>query len=180
PAAPATVEPPAVAAVPVQTAPAPTMSDDAPAGPALHRVVEAQPSVGSRIKQLAVGLWAMTLPRFVGETLGLFHVGGGGGKMWLFVEFDTIFFDVVILFAAVALYQALKRGGWRSPALAFTVSVTFGMTAALAYTITNFGTMFRHRAMVMIGLVMIPLIVAAELSRDREARADGEEAVAEQ
>jgi hypothetical protein len=41
------------------------------------------------------------------------------------------------------------------------------LTLMLAYTVTNFGTLFRHRGMMLMGLILVPLLVANELARTR-------------
>ncbi|HEX8173184.1 MAG TPA: hypothetical protein VF824_21800 [Thermoanaerobaculia bacterium] len=154
-ATPAPAPAPAPAVVADETGGAPAFRDEAKASP---------------VKQLFVGMSAMVLPRTIGEALGFFRVGGGGGRaMWLFVELDTLYFDAVLLFAFLALYTALRGGAWRNPALLLTVLTTGVIAAMLAYTITNFGTLFRHRGMVFIGLVLIPMIVAAERARTNAA-----------
>jgi len=39
--------------------------------------------------------------------------------------------------------------------------VTCGIGLALVYTVSNFGTLFRHRDMILAGLVLLPLALAA-------------------
>jgi hypothetical protein len=131
-------------------------------------------SLAVTAKQTLIGMSAMIVPRFLGETLGLYHIGSNS-RMFLFADFDTLYFDAVLLFALYWLVRSLRRGGWRSPALLLVMISTVAMAVMLAYTITNFGTLFRHRGMVFIGLVMIPLIVAGEVAR-RNAVPAGEAA----
>ncbi len=176
---------PVVAAVPPQTAttapaPEPVASTPAPApattsaqsgtGGALS-AGEKGGSLALPLKQTLVGMSAMILPRFVGEGLGLYRIGSNS-RMFLFAELDTLYFDAVLAFALIALFRSLRRGGWRSPALLLVVIATGAIAGMLAYTITNFGTLFRHRGMVFIGLVMIPLIVAGEIARRNAVPAD--------
>ncbi|HJQ38107.1 MAG TPA: hypothetical protein VKB93_13300 [Thermoanaerobaculia bacterium] len=185
---------PAVAAVPPQTAttaPAPepvaqtATTTPAPAPTPAPVTTSAQAGDGGALsagekggslalplKQTLVGMSAMILPRFVGEGLGLYRIGSNS-RMFLFAELDTLYFDAVLAFALIALFRSLRRGGWRSPALLLVVIATGAIAGMLAYTITNFGTLFRHRGMVFIGLVMIPLIVAGEIARRNSAPADG-------
>lgn len=158
------------ASLSAQNRPPPTavpaqVSDDESAGGARFRDASmSAKSVSAHASQLMVGLSAMVLPRFAGEALGIFQVGGSRG-LWLFAEGDTLFFDAVVLLAFMALTRAVRNGGWRSPVLVLVVFTTAAIGAMLAYTITNFGTLFRHRGMVFIGLVMIPIIVAADGTR---------------
>jgi hypothetical protein len=168
--APATTIAPAPAPAPT---PAPAVTPEpAPAGAdgALLSAVKGG-SLSVPVKQALVGMSAMILPRFVGETLGLYRIASNS-RMFLFAELDTLYFDAVLVFAFLALFRSFRRGGWRSPALLLVVITTGTMAGMLAYTITNFGTLFRHRGMVFIGLVMIPLIVAGEVARRNAVPAD--------
>jgi hypothetical protein len=138
--------------------------DEESAGAAQFREASSPAGVSSHASQLVVGVSAMLLPRFAGKALGLFSAGGSRA-LWLFAEIDTFYFDAVLLLAVFALIGGVRQGGWRNPSLALVVLTTAVIGGMLAYTITNFGTLFRHRGMVFIGLVMIPLIVASERAR---------------
>jgi hypothetical protein len=108
------------------------------------------------------------LPRSLGEWLGAFHIGGGRGMLW-FTEIDTIIFDAAILLALFAVVSRFRIAS-RDPLTWFTLAITVLIGIPLVYSISNFGTLFRLREMIYIGLVMMPLAVATAFSRD-EARA---------
>ncbi len=114
----------------------------------------------SPVTRLIAGIAALTLPRAVAQRLGLLKVGGGRG-LWAFVEVDTVFFDFVLLFAVSGVIRAIRRGGFRVPVFWLVLLVTGTIAIALAYTVSNFGTLFRHRDMVLLGLALLPLAVSA-------------------
>lgn len=98
----------------------------------------------------------MILPRAIAQRLGILDVRGGRG-LWLFVEVDTITFDVVCVFCLAALIGAVKRRELRAPVFWLIFMVTIVVGGLLAYTVSNFGTLFRHREMVLLGLLLLPL-----------------------
>jgi len=105
------------------------------------------------------GAAVLVLPRSAGEWLGLFHIRGGRGMMW-FAELDTIVFDLVLLCALLALV-ARSSAPWRNPLTWLVLLITLLIFGPLAYSISNFGTLFRLREMIYVGLLLVPLAVAA-------------------
>lgn len=169
--APRPVEPPPSAArerkpAGAASAPAPSPPPSPEPGPRINmaegRLVEAAPPV-STARRIAAGLASTFLPRAVGEALGLVNVGGGRG-LWLFVELDTLAFDVVLLVAAVHAMKAI-RARRVTPTFVLLVLV-FAMTAApMVYAVTNFGTLFRLREMLYFIAAIAPLTLAARPAR---------------
>lgn len=98
----------------------------------------------------------MILPRTIAQRLGVLDVRGGRG-LWLFVEIDTVVFDVVSLFCLVTIIGAIRRRELRAPVFWLILVVTVVIGGLLAYTVSNFGTLFRHREMVLLGLLLLPL-----------------------
>jgi hypothetical protein len=109
--------------------------------------------------RLITGLAALLLPRKVAAALGLASIGGGRGLMW-FVDLDTILFNAVMIAFAVVFFIGLRRGAWRDAFLWYLVVATIVITSALAYTVSNFGTLFRHRQMVVATLALIGIAAA--------------------
>jgi len=139
----------------------------APAPPARKIAVTPPPPdvlPQSTLTRVIAGLTAVVLPHFIGERLGLIHIGGGRG-LWAIVETDTLVFDALLLLAVYYGFGTMARGAWRNPSFWLVVITTGGITILLAYTISNFGTLFRHRAMIFIGLCLM-LVVARETPRD--------------
>ncbi len=138
-------------------------STDAPA-------VEAADRVGAGPWRLAAGMTALFLPRAAGEALGLIHVGGGRG-LWAFAEIDTLAFDAVCLFAAFSSIRALRRRRSRATPLFALLVLLFLMTAVpLAYTVNNFGTLFRLRQMLYLIAALVPAALAAREEAPAAAR----------
>lgn len=109
------------------------------------------------------GSASVLIPRSVGERLGLFHIGGGQGMFW-FTELDTVIFDLIFLVAVSAL--AVRRSvSLRNPMVWFLVLLTLLTGVPLAYAITNYGTLFRLREMIYIGLALTPLALTTPSSR---------------
>jgi len=114
----------------------------------------------STFSRLTAGLTAVIVPHFIAERLGLIHVGGGQG-LWAIVETDTLVFDALLIVVLYYVFRGLARGAWRNPSFWLVVMTTAGITVLLAYTISNFGTLFRHRGMIFIGLCLL-LVVTTE------------------
>lgn len=110
----------------------------------------------SHVARILAGTAAMILPRAIAQRLGIFDIRGGRG-LWFFAEIDTIVFDVVGIFCLVSLIGSIRRREIYDPVFWLILMVTTVMGASLAYTVSNFGTLFRHREMVLLGLVMLPL-----------------------
>jgi hypothetical protein len=147
-------------AAPRSAAPAPPRVAAVAPKPVFKPAAPTQVMPQSTFARLAAGLTAVVLPHFLGERMGLIHIGGGRG-LWAIVETDTLFFDGLLLIVLYYVYRALPRGAWRNPSFWLVIISTAGVTVLLAYTISNFGTLFRHRGMIFIGLCLL-LVVARD------------------
>jgi hypothetical protein len=108
----------------------------------------------STIGRISAGMFAIVIPRFISEWLGFIHVGGGGG-LWPVVEADTLLFDLLLVFVIVHAVSAAAAGGLRDPSFWLIGLMTAGITILMTYTISNFGTLFRHRSMILLGLALL-------------------------
>lgn len=127
--------------------------------------------------RLLSGIAAIALPRSIGEALGFFHVGGGRGMLW-FTDLDTLVFDLILL-CALAVFLRFPAS-WRNPLVWFVLCLTILVTVPLAYAVTNFGTLFRLREMIYIGLALVPLAATTAWRVDaREAQPDQDGGVPE-
>jgi hypothetical protein len=97
---------------------------------------------------------AVVIPRFISEPLGLIHVGGGAG-LWPVVEADTLLFDMLLSMVIFHAVSTARAGGLRNPSFWLIALMTGGITILLTYTISNFGTLFRHRSMILLGLSLL-------------------------
>jgi hypothetical protein len=108
------------------------------------------------LRSIGVGFAALFLPRFGGEALGLLHIGGGQG-FWAFAEIDTLFFTLAAIVSSVLTIRAVRRRrGLTAAALQVIVSACL-VTVALAFVVTNFGTLFRLREMILVCFAVLPL-----------------------
>ena len=178
------VNPPPVNARPLNTPPlsAPPASTPPASTPPLRppsATIEATQSIQSRdtivlpashVARLVTGGAAIFLPRSVGERLGLFRIGGGRGMFW-FVEIDTLVFDLMFLCAFTVL-ASRASASLRNPLVVFVALLTLLVAVPLVYTVTNFGTLFRLREMIFLGLALTPLALATA-SRSEEAAPAG-------
>jgi hypothetical protein len=108
----------------------------------------------SRSARLRLGLIAMFVPRFLSQRLHLLEIGGGRG-LWLFAECDTLFFDALILVLLVTMLRQWRQRKWLDPVFWHVGLLTAGITCALCYTVSNFGTLMRHREMVLTGACLL-------------------------
>ena len=128
------------------------------AKPSAQPTTEPTAQSKSRTSRLFTGVAATVLPRTIGEPLRLFHIAGGRGMLW-FTELDTLIFDLSLLLAIAAV--ALRfRASLRSPLTWLVVVLTVLVGGPLVYSITNYGTLFRLREMIYLGLLFTPLAVA--------------------
>jgi hypothetical protein len=138
--------------------------------PAVVHVSKPRSRTASITRRLLIGTACVIIPRSVGERLGIFHIGGGQGFFW-FTDIDTLLFDAILLSAIIAVVTRRSRS-YRNPLLWLLVLLTLLVTLPLAYTITNYGTLFRLRAMIYVGLALTPLALAASPRRDDVAMAE--------
>lgn len=108
---------------------------------------------------------ALFLPRFVGDALGLFSIGGGRG-LWAFAEVDTLFFLAAAIVSGVLATRAVRGARRLTPvALQVLVSVLL-ITVGLSSVVTNFGTLFRLRGLILVCLACLPLAATEDPEKD--------------
>ncbi|HEX2834616.1 MAG TPA: hypothetical protein VHW00_16510 [Thermoanaerobaculia bacterium] len=137
----------------------PTFSDEAPQEAVLPQTPK---------DRLLTGAAALLLPRWLAVKLELVSIGGGRGLMW-FAELDTILFDLVLLAVIAVVVASLRRGAWRDPFVWYLLLVTSVISGAIAYTISNYGTLVRHRGMLMATAVLLAIAVRRCVAERREA-----------
>jgi hypothetical protein len=114
----------------------------------------------SRVVRIAAGTAAATIPHAIGQRIGLFKIGGGR-NLWWFSDIDTVIFDLVVFVAIYWLIRRFRSASVRNPIFWFVAAVTLLITFPLVYTVTNFGTLFRLREMIYLGVALIPLALAS-------------------
>jgi hypothetical protein len=135
--------------------------------PAQRAVTQSQRSTvvlpASRASRFIAGLTAIVVPKLVAERLNLVDIRGGRG-MWLFADLDTIVFDIVLLIALYAICRAIATRSLAEPMFWYIALMTLFLAAPLIYAVSNFGTLFRQREMIFIGLALTPLALARALA----------------
>jgi hypothetical protein len=111
------------------------------------------------------GLTAMFVPTSVQRLLGVQVVSGGRGLLAV-TDIDTLFFDVVIGWAFFT--TMFRRASYRSATFVLVLALTIAIALPMMYTVTNFGTLFRLRGMILFTAALLPL---AALSRRERLRA---------
>ena len=104
------------------------------------------------------GSLAVFVPHWITTKLRLLSIGGGRG-LWLFADLDTVLFDAALLWALFVAWRGLRTGGLSHPLFWVVATTTAVMGLLLIYTAANFGTLFRQRAMVYLGIILLPLMV---------------------
>ncbi len=164
---PAAARPPAAATAPAVT-PATATPHGLPPSSAsesdgLPRATAAPPAANppqQTARQVATGLAALVLPVTIGSLFGILHVGGGR-NLWAFVEVDTVALDCVMMFAIWYCGRHLSRYRRVTPLFVMVVIVLVATAMPMAYTVTNFGTMFRLRGMLYTLAAVLPLTLGA-------------------
>jgi hypothetical protein len=144
-------------------APAQTPSGEAAVGTAGPDGVAAGPATVAHAalspgRRMFLGAAAMLVPLFLGESFGWIVVDGGRGLL-AFAELDTVLLDLVLVLGLGLVGRQWRAG--RIPHLAFwfVVLMTVMVALALAYEAGNFGTLFRQRNMVAVGVMLLPLFM---------------------
>lgn len=106
--------------------------------------------------RLITGTAALLLPRSVAVRAGLISVGGGRG-FWWFAEADSVMMFAGLLGVVSVLLVAFRRGVLWDPYLWFLAVLTMLSAGVLAYAVSNYGTLFRHREMVVATAMLIPI-----------------------
>ena len=107
--------------------------------------------------RLITGFSATFLPRFLGESLGLIRVGGGGA-FWFFAEVDTIVFALLLFYVIIICTSPLQDSTAHGTPLFVMLILIFAITAGLMiYTVNNFGTLIRLRQMLYAVAVVTPV-----------------------
>jgi hypothetical protein len=114
-------------------------------------------SPGIVASRMLTGLAVIFVPHAIANPLGLTAISGGRG-LWWFADAETLVFDAVSILAIIAAISVVRARRLREPAM-WSVAVTVVvLTLVLAYDVTNFGTLFREREMVFVGLLVMIIL----------------------
>jgi hypothetical protein len=133
-------------------------------GATLIRIVRDHVSAGQDASEapwparLRGNLAVMALPRALALPIGHVSIGGGRG-LWAFVDLDTLFFEAMLVGCGWILVLEVRRDAVIRPAFWHVLAATVVITGLLAIEAANFGTLFRMRSMIAIGIALLPLTV---------------------
>jgi len=127
-----------------------------------------------RIEATLRGAAAMWIPIFFLRPLGVLDVGPLTGFLAI-AELDTVFNAGVLLAVGLMLWRGRARFRSNTWYLAFLVVIVVLTGLGLAYVMTNFGTLFRMRLMVMVPLWMTLLGLAGTPAPQHTAAVSSEE-----
>ena len=116
-------------------------------------------SATDRLITLIVGLGVVFVPVSILKALGIVEFSGGRGLL-PFADADTMFLDITLVAIAALLWTRRRAIGDRLPFVAFTVTLSLVTASLLGYVVTNFGTLFRMRAIVAVPMWMLGLALS--------------------
>jgi hypothetical protein len=128
----------------------------------LDMILSGQPqSIAMRIRNLSIGVAAIFVPISLLKGLSVITFSGGRGIL-LITDMDTLILDLALIFG---LYLLVTRWAAVPPFTADTVFVlTLAVltTVAMAYVVTNFGTLFRLRLLAITPLWLLPALALSQ------------------
>jgi hypothetical protein len=120
------------------------------AAPALVAPAVAPPIEASeRLEDLAIGAATVFVPLSVLRAASVVDVSAGLSMMAL-GDLDTLFFDATLVLAAVMLFRLRRDIRGNVPYLVFAILMIVLLSAMMAYTVTNVGTLVRLRLMILV------------------------------
>jgi hypothetical protein len=98
-----------------------------------------------------------------------------GGRGLLAVTDDDTFYQSLTFLAVLAvLWRAWPLTGWRGCYLVLTIGMAVLLAGLIAYTVVNFGTLFRLRLMVASLVWLAPLALARPLWAESRSGSAGD------
>jgi hypothetical protein len=122
------------------------------------------------LKRFLVGVSTLFVPMTLLQLLGIVHLSGGRGLIFL-TDLDTIYVDALIVATFAFLWYRWDAARARLPFVAFLLVLGITTGGLMAYVVTNFGTLFRLRMMVSLP---IWLLAVAALPSTLERLSPGE------
>jgi hypothetical protein len=120
-------------------------------------------SVATRVRFFMTGVAAMFVPISVLKGLSIVDFQGGRGLLFI-TDVDTLILDLALIFA---LYSLVTRRSEVELRLGTVFVLTLGVltTIAMAYVVTNFGTLFRLRLLAIVPLWLLPAFALSHSRR---------------
>jgi len=126
----------------------------------------ARPSVLRELADLGIGLAATFIPISVLQAASVVQFEGGRGFLAL-TDIDTLFLDISLAAVAIILIRRRAELIGALPELVFFVALTVVCALAIAYVVTNFGTLFRLRLLIAVPLWMWPIVLGSPFDSGR-------------
>jgi hypothetical protein len=126
----------------------------------------------ARLRALGSGCLLVFVPVTVLDAFGLVRFSGGRGLIAL-ADLDTAFVDLTLAAVLVVAWRRWRAGRLTLPYALFIVLVAVPTALALAYVVTNFGTLFRLRLMVSVPAWMLMLSAVRPRGDEAPAPAGG-------
>ena len=110
----------------------------------------------THMARLGTGTLATFAPLALNRAAGWVHIQSGGLFKLLVADVDTLFFDAVVIGGVI-----LSRRRRITSVFVLVAVLTGVITAAVIYTIPNFGMLFRLRLLILTGFALLPLAACA-------------------
>jgi hypothetical protein len=145
----------------------------APSGPARAAGDEFKAipiTVRDHLKTLGTGLAAVFVPISILRAVSGIEMPGNW-KTWIAADLDTVFLDVTGILVLALLWTRRRSVGDRLPVVVFALVLSATSAMLLGYVVTNYGTLWRLRAMVAVPLwvLVVALPPRAEMLRGPSA-----------
>jgi hypothetical protein len=132
--------------------------------------------VPDQLRTLAVGLAVVFIPLTVMKGIAGIHVSGGRGLLSI-ADLDTVFLDVSSLIVLTLLWQRRRVIANRKLFVVFGLILSVTTAVLLGYVVTNFGTLWRMRALVAVPLWVL-VVALTPRTEGRLSPKDGESGAA--
>lgn len=126
----------------------------------------------------ARGVAYMFVPMSALLAAGFVEFTGGRGILFV-TDIDSLFIDVSVIGVIVMLWRRRRYARSSLPQLCFSTTVLFVSALLMAYVVTNYGTLFRLRLLILVPLWLVPMALvppvtgAARSDRARESEPAG-------
>jgi hypothetical protein len=117
------------------------------------------------VADLALGVAATFVPISLLRATSVVTFDGGRGLLAV-TDIDTLFLDLTLFAMCVAISQTGGVSRHNLASVVFIAALVVISTLAVAYVVTNFGTLFRLRLLIATPAWLAPLAMMTEATRD--------------
>jgi hypothetical protein len=125
-------------------------------------------TVRDHVKTLGTGLAAVFVPVSLLGAVSRIKMPGSW-KSWIVTDLDTVFLDVTVFLVLALLWRRRRYVGDRLPVVVFALIVSATSATLLGYVVTNYGTLWRLRAIVAVPLWVLVVALSPRAEADRES-----------